>query len=115
MYWAKVNAVLGDDELDRLRKGIEIGPGMVTLPCRVRGLRKSEKYSWLEITLTEGKNRQIRRMIEALGHTVIKLVRVQIGSLRLGELGVGKWRELTLAEVRQLRGIEARERQERRR
>ena len=104
MYWAKVNAVLEDDELDRLRKGIEIGPGMVTLPCHVKGLRKSEKYSWLEITLTEGKNRQIRRMIEALGYTVIKLVRVQIGSLRLGELGVGKWRELTPAEVRQLRG-----------
>jgi 23S rRNA pseudouridine2605 synthase len=103
MYWAKVNAVIGDEELDRLRKGIEIEPGLVTRPCVVSLLRKSEKYSWLEITLTEGRNRQIRRMVEALGRQVIKLVRVQIGSLRLGELGVGKWRELTQVEVRQLR------------
>ncbi|MBZ5536228.1 MAG: rRNA pseudouridine synthase [Acidobacteriia bacterium] len=102
-YWAKVNAVIGDEELDRLRKGIEIEPGLVTRPCVINLLRTSEKYSWLEITLTEGRNRQIRRMVEALGRQIIKLVRVQIGSLRLGELGVGKWRELTRVEVRQLR------------
>lgn len=64
-YWAKVNAVLEEEELVRLRKGIEIEAGLMTRPCIVTWLRKSEKYSWLEITITEGKNRQIRRMIEA--------------------------------------------------
>ncbi|MBZ5552503.1 MAG: rRNA pseudouridine synthase [Acidobacteriia bacterium] len=102
-YWAKVNAVLEEEELVRLRKGIEIEAGLMTRPCIVTWLRKSEKYSWLEITITEGKNRQIRRMIEALGRKVIKLVRLQIGGLRLGELAVGKWRELTSAEVRMLK------------
>lgn len=103
-YMVKVNALLSDEELDRLRRGIEIEPGLVTLPCRVERLRESAKYAWIEITLMEGKNRQVRRMIEALGHRVLKLVRVQIGALQLGELAVGKWRLLTRAEVRQLGG-----------
>ncbi len=103
-YLVKVNALLSDEELERLRRGIEIEPGLVTLPCQVERLRESDKYVWIEITLMEGKNRQVRRMIEALEHRVLKLVRVQIGALQLGELAVGKWRLLTRAEVRQLGG-----------
>lgn len=103
-YWVKVNAVLGENELNPLRRGLEIEPGVKTLPCEITRIRETEKYSWLEITLKEGKNRQIRRMIEALGHKVIKLVRIQVGNLRLGNLTVGKWRMLTRDEVRHLRG-----------
>lgn len=108
-YLAKINAVLTEAELERLRRGIEIEPGVMTLPCTVLRTRHTEKFSWLEMILTEGKNRQIRRMIEALGHTVLKLVRVRIGNLPLGDLPVGKWRLLSREEVRQLQtsGIRA--------
>ena len=60
-----------------------------------------QKY--LEITLTEGRNRQVRRMIEALGATVLKLVRVKIGSISIGSLPIGQWRMLTPAEIQSLR------------
>jgi pseudouridine synthase len=67
-------------------------------------VRDSEKYTHLEITLTEGRNRQVRRMIEAFGATVLKLVRVKIGSISIGTLQIGKWRLLTKAELQTLRG-----------
>jgi pseudouridine synthase len=101
-YVVKVNARVSDGEVQRLRGGIEIEPGRMTLPCTVRRIRDTEKYSWLEVTLQEGKNRQIRRMVEALGHNVLKLVRIQIGDLKLGDLQVGKWRNLTRDEVKRL-------------
>jgi pseudouridine synthase len=101
-YVVKVNARVSDDEVQRLQGGIEIDPGRMTLPCTIRRIRDTEKYSWLEVTLQEGKNRQIRRMIEALGHNVLKLVRIQIGDLKLGDLQVGKWRNLTRDEVKRL-------------
>ncbi len=101
-YVVKVNARVSDDEVQRLQGGIEIEPGRMTLPCTIRRIRDTEKYSWLEVTLQEGKNRQIRRMIEALGHNVLKLVRIQIGDLKLGDIQVGKWRNLTRDEVRRL-------------
>lgn len=101
-YIVKVNALMNGEEVNRLRSGVEIEPGELTQPCDVNYLRKTEKYSWLEIILTEGKNRQVRRMIEALGHQVLKLVRVQIGRLTLENLMVGRWRFLTREEVRSL-------------
>jgi 23S rRNA pseudouridine2605 synthase len=65
---------------------------------RVRELRRGERNSWLEIVLKEGKNRQIRRMLEALDIEVLRLVRVGIGGLELGSLGKGESRKLTAAE-----------------
>ena len=62
-------------------------------------VRDSAKYTHLEITLTEGRNRQVRRMIEALGAKVLKLVRVRIGAIGIGALPIGKWRPLTSAEL----------------
>jgi pseudouridine synthase len=93
--------LLSDDQLRQLREGIELKDGL-TRPAQVRRVRDSEKYSFLEITITEGRNRQVRRMIEALGATVLKLVRVSIGPLRIGQLQMGKWRLLTPDEVRVL-------------
>jgi 23S rRNA pseudouridine2605 synthase len=64
-----------------------------------RCLRHGEKHAWLEITLDEGRNRQIRRLLETFGVSVIRLVRVAVGKLRLGELAKGQWRLLTQEEI----------------
>ena len=101
-YLAKASMRLTDEQLQRLRDGVDLADGP-TRPARVRRVRDSEKYTHLEITLTEGRNRQVRRMIEALGATVLKLVRVKIGSISIGTLPIGKWRTLTAAEVQALR------------
>ena len=71
-------------------------------------VRDTAKYSHLEMTLQEGRNRQVRRMLEAIGSKVLKLVRIEIGPMRIGDLTIGKWRELTAEEVRVLlRGARA--------
>jgi 23S rRNA pseudouridine2605 synthase len=101
-YLVKSSVLLSDEQLRRLRDGIELNDGL-TRPAQVRRVRDSEKYTFLEITITEGRNRQVRRMVEALGATVLKLVRVSIGSLRIGTLQIGQWRTLTPDEVRVLK------------
>ena len=101
-YLVKASVRLTDEQLQQLRDGVELTDGP-TRPARVRRVRDSEKYTHLEITLTEGRNRQIRRMIESLGATVLKLVRVKIGSISIGTLQIGRWRLLTAAEVQTLR------------
>lgn len=100
-YLVKASARLTDDQLQRLRDGIELSDGP-TRPAQVVRVRDSAKYTHFEITLTEGRNRQVRRMVEALGATVLELVRVRIGNMRIGTLPIGKWRMLTEAEVRAL-------------
>ncbi len=100
-YLVKASTLLTDDQLRQLREGVELKDGL-TKPAQVRRVRDSEKYTFLEITITEGRNRQVRRMIEALGAVVLKLVRVSIGPLRLGTLQMGKWRQLNPDEVRML-------------
>ena len=101
-YLVKASLRLTDEQLQQLRDGVELADGP-TRPARVRRVRDSEKYTHLEITLTEGRNRQVRRMIEALGAVVLKLVRVKIGSISIGTLPIGKWRLLTDREVQTLR------------
>jgi 23S rRNA pseudouridine2605 synthase len=73
----------------------------------VRVLEASERKTWLAITLAEGKNRQVRRMCEAVGLDVEKLVRVALGPLKLGKLPAGAWRHLEPEEVAALRGASA--------
>jgi len=102
-YLVKASKRLTDEQLQRLRDGVELADGP-TRPARVRRVRDSEKYTHLEITLTEGRNRQVRRMIEALDAAVLKLVRVRIGPVAIGALQIGKWRPLSPAELRALRG-----------
>src|SRR5215204_7340296 len=97
-YLVKSSIRLTDEQLQQLRDGIELSDG-ATRPTRVRRVRDSEKYTHLEITLTEGRNRQVRRMVEALGATVLKLVRVRIGSISIGPLQIGKWRLLSDKEI----------------
>jgi 23S rRNA pseudouridine2605 synthase len=73
--------------------------GEVLSARRVNVLRQGEKNSWLEIVLDEGKNRHIRKLIEATGQAVLRLVRVRIGGLELGNLPKGQFRHLTKAEI----------------
>ena len=100
-YQVKCSTRVTNEQIDRLRAGIELDDGP-TRPAGVNRLRDSEKYSFLEIQITEGRNRQVRRMVEAIESKVLKLVRVAIGPVRIGNLEVGKWRELTPAERRSL-------------
>jgi pseudouridine synthase len=97
-YLVKASKLLTEEQLNQLRDGVLLRDGM-TRPAQVVRLRDSAKYTHFEITLTEGRNRQVRRMVEALDAVVLKLVRVQIGPLRIGKLQIGKWRELSAAEV----------------
>ncbi len=102
-YLVKCSTVVGDDALDRLRNGVELSDGP-TRPAEVRRVRDSGKYTHLEITITEGRNRQVRRMIEAVDSKVLKLVRTAIGKIEIGGLQIGAYRDLTPAELRALGG-----------
>jgi pseudouridine synthase len=102
-YQIKASTLLTDEQIERLRQGVVLADGM-TRPAVVTRLRDSEKYSFLEMTITEGRNRQVRRMLEAVESKVLKLVRIAIGPVRIGDLPIGKWRNLTLEEVHSLRG-----------
>lgn len=102
-YLVKASALVTDEQLQRLRDGIELSDGP-TRPATVTRLRDSAKFTHFEITLTEGRNRQVRRMVEALGARVLKLVRVRIGSIAIGPLPIGTWRLLTSEEVEALKG-----------
>ena len=101
-YLVKASSVLTDAQLQQLADGVELSDGL-THPAIVQRQRDSAKYTFLEITITEGRNRQVRRMLEAVGSKVLKLVRTRLGPLTLSELTIGQWRELTPAEVAVLR------------
>jgi pseudouridine synthase len=107
-YLVKASRFLTDDELARLRDGIELKDGM-TRPAKVDRTREAGGRTVFEITITEGRNRQVRRMVEALEAKVLKLVRTAIGPIRIGDLQMGKTRPLTPAEVRSLSGRRGKE------
>jgi len=100
-YQAKCADRLADEQIARLREGVQLSDGP-TRPALVQRLRDSGKYTHIELTIGEGRNRQVRRMVEAVGSKVLKLTRVAIGPVRIGGLPIGKWRHLTEAEVRAL-------------
>jgi len=103
-YLVKAAGPLAEEQLDRLRGGVELDDGP-TRPARVERVRDSGNHTFLSITLTEGRNRQVRRMLEAVGSRVRKLVRIRIGPLTLKGLEIGKWRFLTSGEVAELKRI----------
>jgi 23S rRNA pseudouridine2605 synthase len=96
-YVASLRAPIGEREIARLREGVELEDGP-TAPARVRARGGRE----LEIELREGRNRQVRRMVEAVGNRVVALRRVGFGSLRLGSLAEGKARRLGEGEIARL-------------
>ena len=101
-YQVKVNFHLSAEQVQLLEQGITLKNGEKTLPSRVRIIRYTEKYTYLDMVIFEGKNRQIRRMIEALDGHVLKLVRKRIGNLGLGDLQVGQLRYLDDRDLIQL-------------
>lgn len=113
-YCAQVEGVVDDRSLDPIRQGIivrgrQLKPAPVTIiddpifPPRSKPVRDYHPTTWLKIILREGKKHQIRHMTAAVGYPTLRLVRVAIGSIELGELPAGEWRELTSDEVQQLR------------
>ena len=107
-YWAQVEGVPEDAALDALRSGVDLNDGR-TAPAKARRMedlanlwprtppiryRKSVPDSWIELTITEGRNRQVRRMTAAVGHPTLRLIRVQIGDWTLGDLASGEWRDI---------------------
>jgi len=100
-YHAQIGAVADDSLLEKLEAGVVDGEEKLKAK-RVMLLRAGEKNSWLEIVLDEGKNRQIRRMLEACGVEVLRLIRVAIGPLALGDLAKGKSRVLSREEIHML-------------
>ena len=118
-YWALVERVPDEAALQCMREGLRI-EDYTTLPCEVQLLepqpevpprdppvrvRKSVQDVWLEITVVEGKNRQVRKMVEQVGHQVVLLRRIRFGPLRLGDLPRGMWRELTPEELATLKAL----------
>lgn len=100
-YRVTIRGKVDDSALLQLREGIDLD-GRMTAPCDVTVLTAEENRTVLEFVLHEGRNRQIRRMCEAVELEVIRLKRIAVGSLKLGMLPVGKWRELTDNEVQKL-------------
>jgi 23S rRNA pseudouridine2457 synthase len=117
VYLAQVERSPTDEALERLRQGVllngkrtrpaevELVPEPPSLPDRPVPIRfrKSVPTAWLRITLREGLNRQVRRMTAAVGHPTLRLIRIAIGPIGLGDLQPGQWREVTAQEVTQIR------------
>lgn len=101
-YIVKVKGHVVEKELDKLRHGIRLEEGL-TAPAIARFIRYSEANSWVEITIHEGRKRQVRRMFEKIGHPVLKLKRIAINGLRLGTLRPGEIRQLTKEEILNLK------------
>jgi 23S rRNA pseudouridine2605 synthase len=100
-YLVKVKGVLENEDIEKLSKGMKLD-GVMTAPAKVRRLRKTENNSWIEMTIYEGRKRQIRKMLERVGHPVIRLLRVRINGLEMGELSPGACRRITQEEMKKI-------------
>jgi len=102
IYRVKLSACPTDEDFAHLRKGIRLDDG-VTAPARARVIDKLRKNAWVEIEVHEGRKREVRRMFEALGYFVEKLIRIRVGTISLGSLPVGELRPLSQIEVKSLK------------
>ena len=103
-YIAHIESDITKEEIKKLTLGVEID-GYKTKPCSIEAEEIGEKLSRLRITISEGKNRQIRKMFESVGKNVIFLRRVQIGEIRLGGLSRGEYAPLNAKELKYLRSL----------
>lgn len=104
VYRVTVREAVGEDKLDKMRDGMMI-EGKKTLPCDADVIQREDNRTVLRIVLYEGRNREIRKMCEQLGLTVIRLKRVEVAGVKLGMLPQGRWRELNEKEVHRLMSI----------
>jgi pseudouridine synthase len=102
IYLAKVSGVPEERDLNRLKRGVSLEDGKARA-ASVSILRLSEKNSWVRIVVTEGRNHLVKRMLFAIGHSVLKLKRIEFGPLRLGTLSPGQFRYLTPEELNRLK------------
>ncbi len=105
-YLVKVSGVLDDAQIRTLEAGVRLEDGL-TRPAQVRKVRKTEENSWIELTISEGRTHQVKRMLEAVGHPVLKLKRLRFGPLKLGNLPIGEYRFLTDPEIHRLKTVAA--------
>ena len=103
-YYIKVFGEVKKEEIEELKKGVLLEDGK-TLPAKVSGIKYDKNKTSMYISIREGRNRQIRRMIEKLGYKVLMLRREKIGELSLGDLKEGKYRELTKEEIEYLYSV----------
>jgi pseudouridine synthase len=103
-YIAKVKGVLEDQDLSKLTGGVRVGR-RTTAPAKVFRIRKADENSWIEVVLHEGRNRQVRRMLEQVGHPVLKLKRIRYAFLTLEGVPPGHYRRLTKEEVERLKAL----------
>lgn len=101
-YIAQIKGIPSKEEITIFKTGVDIG-GYITAPADIEILKKDKATSLVQVRIHEGKNRQIRRMLEKINHPVIKLKRIAIGNIRLGNLPRGKWRHLTDEEIKYLK------------
>ena len=103
IYEAKVKGVAPEDSIQRLRRGVVLDDGTKTAPAEIRLVEQTDTNAWYEILLHEGRNQQIRRMFDQIGHSVVKLRRSRIGFLTADGLPPKHWRLLQPEEVKRLR------------
>ena len=99
VYEAKVKGIPPEEAIDRLRRGVVLEDGVRTAPAKVTRTGETGSNAWFEVVLHEGRNQQIRRMFDLIGHSVVKLRRVAIGRVHDERLKPGMWRRLTASEV----------------
>jgi 23S rRNA pseudouridine2605 synthase len=110
VYDVKVKGLPNANAINKLRRGLRLEDGFKTAPAEIRELKSTDKNGWYEVTLYEGHNQQIRKMFDAVGHSVVKLKRIAIGPISDPFLAVGENRPLTAEEVGQFRTDPARKR-----
>ena len=103
-YTVHIEGTISKDEIQRLASGVDIG-GYVTKPCRIQLVDTTDKLSKLKVTISEGKNRQIRKMFEVIEKNITLLRRVQIGEITLGGLSRGEYAPLNAKELKYLRSL----------
>ena len=103
-YMARIEGTMTEKDLNRIRSGIELD-GVMTKKCKAHIVETNKAYTKVHITITEGRNRQVRRMFEAIGRNVEFLKRVSVGKLKLTGLDRGEVRALTQEEIEYLKGI----------
>lgn len=101
-YMVKVEGIVDEQTIEKLRKGIKL-EGKLAVPVSVHLIRHLKTNSWIKITIHEGRKRQIRKMLERIGHPVLRLIRISIDGVKLGELKPGQLRSLTEEELAKLK------------